>query len=227
MPAIAIVDDRKDARETIQKTIGVRLHQERDWEVLETVPLADMNEYPSWIAGNDISVLILDERLHEEAEKGCIPVDYEGHDLVEFIRDRYDTLPIFILTSYPDDEDLKQKFADVEEIIERKKFDPDKYVPRFIRSGSRFYQEHRQELERLAELSIKIAKGEATPEEIKEVRGIQFHKALPLAPLITRTELLDQLESVVNQYEELGQRIRQHLEGQQNNEVVQDRQDTN
>ena len=65
MPTIGVVDDRKDQRELLVGQIRHHLRNYSEWEALETPPFEDINDYPSWISENNISVLILDERLHE------------------------------------------------------------------------------------------------------------------------------------------------------------------
>ena len=214
MPAIGVVDDRRDPRETLVKRIKLFLPKNQNWDVLDTAPLEQIEDYPSWIAENDISVLILDERLHEAAEKDELAVEYDGHNVIDFLRERYATLPIWVITAYEDDEQLQQRCSEVENVLPRNDFSDhaDTYVARFVRFGTKFYQENKQQLERLAELSRKIAGGVATPEEITEIGGLQRNLTLPLQSLQLRSEWITKMEQTLDELEDLGKRIRQHLE---------------
>ena len=223
MPAIGVVDDRKDQRDLLVGQIRLHLRNHAEWEAFETPPLEDINNYPSWISENEISVLILDERLHEATdeqiptEDTSLPVEYAGHNVVDLLRGRYPTLPIWIVTAYADDPELQRRCSEVESVLPRNDFslNPGTYVSRFVRVGTKFYQENREELERLAELSRKIARGVATDEEIREVGGLQLSQSLPFHPLQLRSDWITKMEQAVDELADLEKRIREHLEGKQ------------
>ena len=224
MPAIGIVDDRKDQRVTITRQIGVHLPKEQNWEAIDIAPLKRIGDYPSWIAENNISVLTIDERLHEAAEESTEAADYSGHEVVDYLRAKFKTLPIYIISAFSDDEAVQRRCSSVEGIFDRTDFSShaELYVTRFVRLGTKFYQENRQELERLAELSRKIARGVATPDEIAEAGGLQLSQSLPFEPFQARSEWLTKMEQAVADLSDLEKRIRQHLEDKTGNEVVQD-----
>ena len=221
MPTIGVVDDRKDQRELLAGQIRHHLRNHSGWEALETPPLEDINDYPSWISENNISVLILDERLHEGineqevTEDATLPVEYEGHNVVDLLRDRYHSLPIWIVTAYADAPELLSRHSKVKNVLPRDEFslNASSYVSRFVRFGTDFYQENREELERLAELSRKIARGEATEEEIREAGGLQWSQSLPFQQLQLRSEWITKMEQALDDLDDLEKRIRQHLEG--------------
>lgn len=213
MPTIAIIDDRKDHRSTIKRLVDTELFG--DWDSIEVAPLPDLEDYPSWLTENEVAVILLDERLNEQRTKGKNLSNYEGHHLVEFIRTHLPTLPIFVITSYPNDEELKKKFKDVEEIIFRQEFaiKADEYVPRFLRSGQRYLEAFQKELTELSDGADKIAKGEATGEDIGKVKAIQAKLGMifPYDIIKSRCEWTDELEANLRKFKELSIEINKFL----------------
>jgi CheY-like chemotaxis protein len=214
MPTIAIIDDRKDHRSTIKRLVDTELLG--DWDSSEVAPLADLEDYPSWLTENEVAVILLDERLNEQRTKGKNLSNYEGHHLVEFIRQHLPTLPIFVITSYPDDQELKKKFKDVEEIIVRQEFarKAAEYVPRFLRSGQRYLEAFHKELRELADSADKIARGKATKGDIERVKAIQAKIGMifPCDSLKNRCEWTDELESNLKKLEKLSIDIKKFLQ---------------
>lgn len=215
MPAIGIVDDRPEMRETIRRTLQRGLTEHEGWQAIDVPPFVDLAEYPGWIAANEITVMLTDERLHEVVEPGGgRAANYDGHQLVDFLRERFPVLPIFVVTAYPRDESVQQRFGSVEDVINKDDFSEHArdYTRRFVRVGGSFFTEHRSELERLSELSRLIATGEATREEMGEARALQEHLGLPLAnEMPSRSDWVTALEEKAEKLEELDQAIRRLL----------------
>lgn len=212
MPNIVIIDDRKDHRETLKAILDVQLIE--GWKSIDINPLPTLEDYPSWIAENDISVILLDERLDEQIEAKT--ADYRGHDFVDFIRGGFPTLPIYVITSYPNDDDLKKRFRDVEEILPRSKFSEraEDYVPRIIRAGQKFLETYQKELAELSDKANKIAKGEATKEDIEKAKAIRLKIgcAFPSATYSEHSELLAKLDKKLKELEKLKEEVKKHLE---------------
>lgn len=214
MPTVAIIDDREDMRKTIKRLVDSEL--EGEWNSVEVDPLPNLEDYPSWIMEDEVCVILLDERLNEQKPKKKNTSYYEGHTLVEFIRKHLPTFPIFVITSYPEDEELKKKFKDVEEIIVRHQFAEraNEYVPRFLRSGQRYLEAFHNELTELAENADKIAKGTATQQDIERVKAIQAKIGMlfPWDTIKTRCEWADELETRLKTFEKLSTKIKKFLD---------------
>src|SRR5258708_32416874 len=103
MAAIAVIDARLDHRVTVQRHVTANLTTP-GWECLAPSPLANLGDYPAWLWEHDVAVLILDERLREVG--GPAGIDYEGHELVEYLRQRLPTFPMFVVTSFENDAEL-------------------------------------------------------------------------------------------------------------------------
>ena len=214
MPNIVIIDDRKDHRETLKAILDLQLIE--GWKSIDINPLPSLEDYPSWITENEISVILLDERLDEQIETKTEIADYRGHDLVDFIRERFPTLPIYVITSYPNDDDLKERFKDVEGILPRREFSgkAEDYVPRIIRAGQKFLETFQEELAELSDKTTKIAKGEATKEDIEKAKAIRskIGCAFPSATYSEHSKLLTTLDKKLKELEKLKEEVKKHLE---------------
>lgn len=136
MPSIGVIDDRPDIRSIVVDALTLAPALADSWNIVSANPLSRLEDYPSWIAEHKISVLIIDERLNESANPSEVAVSYYGHDLVKYLRSRMGNFPIFVVTSYSNDVELRKRFGDVEDIIDRTRFmrDADSYATRFARS---------------------------------------------------------------------------------------------
>ncbi len=213
MPSIAIIDDRIDLRTTLKNRVEIELQKE--WNSIDTSPLPQLSDYYSWITENEISVLLLDERLNEKIDRNSKSVDYCGHDLVDYVRKYFVTLPIYIVTSYPDDDSLKAKFKDVEDIIPRREFcqKASDYMPRIIRSGQKFLETFENELVLLSKKAKKIVLGKATAQDIKAVKAVQTKLAIayPSDVFIKHTKILKKIATNLKKLNKLKIKISKQL----------------
>jgi hypothetical protein len=210
MTMIGVIDDRDVDRQMIVDGIGLG-NKEGGWGIINTVPLPALDEYPAWISQNKICALILDELLDEKVNQGKA-VDYQGHDLVDFIRERFRTLPIFVITAHSSDLILQERFKDVEEIIDRGEFARaySKYVPRITRSAQQYLNIFREELNALAIYAQKVATGGTiTDDEKKNAQAIQtkLGAAYSLNSVTDISSWLDEATSLVGKIEELRKEI--------------------
>lgn len=183
MAGICIIDDRVDIRGTLENKIRFILKKKQlDWAIASQDPFMDKMEYLNFINENDVGVLILDERLHESGT-GQQSVNYNGSDLVTFLRLYLKNFPIYSITSYHEDNELENQFSQFDEIIARDVFysKAEEYVERFIRAGQRFLDDHNAQLLKLSELSELIAKGTATEDNLKELRIVQESLNIPFS----------------------------------------------
>ncbi|EJL73335.1 hypothetical protein [Chryseobacterium populi] len=183
MAGICIIDDRVDIRGTLENKIRFVLKKKQlDWTIISQDPFLNKAEYLNFINETDIGVLILDERLHESST-GQQSVNYNGSDLVKFLRQYLKNFPIYSITSYHEDDELENQFSQFDEIIAREAFysKAEEYVERFVRAGQRFLDDHSTQLLKLSELSELIAKGTATEDNLKELRIVQESLNIPFS----------------------------------------------
>ena len=209
MPAIAVVDDRPPQRETIRRLIEANLPE--DWVCLEYSPFTDLEDYLRLLTGedDDVAVLVLDERLHEQPDDANGHVEYSGHDVVTYLRGRVPEFPIFVITSYPDD--LAEMFGAMDGVISRADFNPGaaEYVQRLVRSGQKYLGTHAAELTRLSELAAEIARGEASDGDRDEIQALQAKLGLAFGAedFLDRSTWSDELEDTVKELEALSDEI--------------------
>lgn len=209
MPKIVIIDDRNDYRITLRRLIDTHLVE--NWVSIDIEPLKKLEEYSDWLYQNEISIIILDERLHEQTDD----IKYDGHDLVEYVRKHKPEIPIFIITSWPRDSELRKRFKDVEDIIPRKEFakQANEYVPRIIRSGQKFYDTFYEELNKMSILSEKIAKGEANKEDIGNLQAlrIKLNFGYQSETFIKNDALLEKLEKQLEELDNIKKEIEKKI----------------
>jgi hypothetical protein len=185
MVVIGFIDDREDSRIELGESIN-RLSDTFDVETnfVHLAPLEKKEEYISWIQENGISVILLDYNLHVDVDEN-INIDYNGNILGQFLTEHFKDLPIFIFTSFPEIQELEDVKYKFNRIIHKTKFNQNDEFERdifklFINAGSNFHNNYHKKLERLGELSRKIALGQATNEEITEAKGIQQYLEIPM-----------------------------------------------
>lgn len=212
MPTIGIIDDRRKLRRTLALKLSTQLSAE--WQHVDSDPLPNLSDYPGWISENEVVALIIDERLHEQAADSKSHVTYNGHDLIDFLRKRYASLPIFMVTSHADDLPLQRRSKDVEDIIIRDEFiqNAQKYVPRITRASQQYFETVQKQLTELSEVSSKIATGKATKKDKARAKAIQAHLQTPFADQPTdRSEWLGKMEDELKELGHLKEEIEDYL----------------
>lgn len=217
MPTIAIVDDETKSRN--MDVDGLNLHLPKGWIAIGTAPLDHLSDYPSWIAENEVAVLLIDQELGRQSSSPTGHVRYKGHNLVEALRARNKTLPIYFLTNYGDEPSVEDQIPAVEGIFDKKLFRRRRadFVKRLTRRGKDYFTSVKDQLADLNDLSQKIAKGEATAKEKRDAKAIQTSLELPLLTesFNDRSEWLAQYEHKVQQFENLKKQVEQYLNPRQ------------
>lgn len=213
MPTIAIVDDETRYRNSDVK--GVERNLPKGWKAIGTAPLERLGDYPSWIAENEVAVLIVDQELGNRSATPGGHVRYKGHDLVQSLRGRNKTLPIYFLTNYASLSPVKAQIPAVEGIFDKKLFRRDRaaYVKRLIRRGKDYFNSVKDQLAELNTLSLKIAKGEATAKDKDRAKAIQTSLQLPLLTesFDTRSDWVAEYEEKVKEFEKLKKELQKYL----------------
>jgi DNA-binding NarL/FixJ family response regulator len=213
MPTIGIIDDEARYRDSDVRNLNLNLP--KGWTAIGISPFPHMNDYPSWMAEHDIAVLLIDEELGRQSSGSTGHVDYKGHDLVQSLRQRNKTIPMYFLTNYAGEKPVTQRVTDVEGIIEKKVFRRNRidWIKRITRKGKEYFNSVKEQLAQLNDLSLKIAKGEATEEDKKKAKAIQTSLELPLTTesFSDRSEWIAQYEEKVKEFEDLKKEIEAYL----------------
>lgn len=215
MPKIAIIDDNTDQSTTVKLNIEIELRKiQSDLEVIAELPLENPEDYFNFIDEKEICVLILDEKLNDQAIEGRGPVNYTGSNLVSHLRTKLKEFPIFSLTVIPQDSTLKAKYSEYEEIIGRKEFynNAEKYVPKFWRAAKNYLKENLDELSQYNVVTQLIAGGNNDPEVLKKLSALQVKLDMPFSTFKERNEWLTHYEKLIGQLEELKEEIKVKLD---------------
>jgi DNA-binding NarL/FixJ family response regulator len=215
MSTIGIIDDRQDLRTTMRKRVEMELRKlEVPWDVIDSAPLSSVNEYPQWIRENEISILLLDEKLKEQPSNGIFS-NHNGHDLVKKVREGYKELPIFIITAYDEEADVENNAGDYDSVIHKDSFGErsSEYVKRFIRATNKYLKNNESEFQRLTELSQKIALGLAVQSENDEAKSLQTKLEIPYTIDIVndREKATKNLENELDSLEDLNRKVEEYL----------------
>jgi HAMP domain-containing protein len=216
MVAIGIIDDRDEDRSFIEsffRLAGV----EDSWRIMAIRPFDDLNAYPVWISENKVCVLVIDELLDEIVLDGSA-VNYKGHDLIEFLRGRTKTLPLFVITAHSNETQLVAKFKDIEGIIERSDFYRDyaNYVPRITRSAQQYLHIFQEELIELAQISRDIAMGNSiSDEEKRKLIALQTKLDIEYStgPIMEIGHLVSEMEELLRQITSFREELLRKLGG--------------
>lgn len=216
MLGIGIIDDREEQREEISEAFELALPKDvspekikRSWELFSSDPLPNRRDYPFWIAENKIVALIIDERLREKCH-----VDYDGHDVVRYLRPRMRNLPIFVVTGYQD-EVLKTIRDDVTEIIGKDEWGRrgNDLTKEILKKAEVYKKDNTRKLAKINELAQKVALGKATVENINELEELQMELALPFVEKKIETDRwLSRFEETVNKLEALEKDAKSFIE---------------
>lgn len=216
MFGIGIIDDSKDYRDLFVEDFGdldsgnFKLDSE-DWQIAVTAPLTDLNEYLDWILDNDITAVILDEKLQNAG------VTYGGHEVLDLIKSKF-PLPVFVVTEFKDDPDLETRFEKATDIIGKPEWarERTRFAGRVLSSAKDYsdvYVSKHMEMDALAD---KVAKNAASEDEKKRLEALRDQVHLPLTKEdATREEILNEFETSVNLLEDLVTKAKERLDKQE------------
>jgi len=204
MKNIGLIDDKDKQRRAFMLKIALKLEAlYPEWKIIDSKPFKEIETYRQWILENEISVLIVDERLDEERLDDGSYAEYFGSDLVKELRAYLKDFPIFCITNIEITEKLKKALGYFNLTLSRKNFDDeiDNYLNLFIKSGISFYSEFQKELGRLGELSEIIAKGDSTDSDRLEIQSLQTRLLIPhlTEDIKSRENYLIELEKKISE----------------------------
>jgi hypothetical protein len=212
MAKILIIDDNQDQR----GTYTIRLRQflkelNSDIQVVDIFPFESPNDYYGFIDTENITSIIVDEKLHNDSQPDKPPVGYNGSDLVIYIRERYKYIPFFTLTNFPDDQVLQEKVNEYDYIFSKKEFTK-KQVEIIHRACQRYLSENQKELLFYNELTRKIASGNSEEGDLEKLKAIQEKLHIPLSTDLTnREEWLKEYEKQIASLEEIKSKLEDKL----------------
>lgn len=215
MATIAIIDDNPEQSGTILNNLEIAISEfNSELNAITSLPFKDPNEYFNFIEKNDISVLILDEKLNDQPIDENGPIDYKGSQLVTFLREKLKDFPIYSVTNFVAADELKEKESEFEEVIPRGDFieHTNKYFSRIQRASKSYLNEKANELSEFNNLTIAISGGDKNPELITRLQALQIKLELPFSGFNERNAWLNEYENQINSLEKLNEIIKSKLE---------------
>lgn len=213
MASIAILDDRKDDRETIERVVRStlkKLKESTSWSVVSDEPPSKERDVFHWLDENDATVLVTDWRLNEGA-RGKRVVNYEADRLIQEIRAKRPTFPIFLITGFESEARIHLK--EVENIFSRQYFakNADTVIPQMLRAGRRRYDEQRELLTRMDVLARRVAGGGASAAQRKDLKSLQGYFQAELPTILSIDKVLDEFQGAKREAEALRQKVEKRL----------------
>lgn len=213
MPSIAILDDRKDDRETIGRVVASTLKKLKEtdsWSVVSDEPPAKERDVFHWLDENDATVLVTDWKLNEGA-KGKRVVTYEADRLIKEIRGKRPTFPIFVITGF--ESEARAHLKDVENIFSRKDFakNADTVIPQMLRAGLRRYDEQRELLTRMDSLARRVAGGKASAKQRNDLKSLQGFFQAELPTVVNMDAVLSEFESAKRKAESVRKKVERRI----------------
>jgi CheY-like chemotaxis protein len=213
MPAIAIVDDRKDDRETIGRVVRSTLKKLKEtdsWSVVSDEPPLKERDVLQWLDENDATVLVTDWKLNEGA-RGKRIVNYEADTLIQEIRSKRPNFPIFVITGF--ESEARNHLSEVENIFSRQDFtrNAGTVVPQMLRAGLRRYEEQRDLLVRMDALARLVATGKASAKHRRELKGLQGYFQVELPAIISLDAVLNDFEDAKRNAEALRETVERRI----------------
>ncbi|RTY96038.1 hypothetical protein [Flavobacterium sp. GT3R68] len=213
MRYIGLIDDRERTRTSLRNAILLPFLTDgnKEWDVIDIEPLSSKADYQSWVLENEISVLIIDEKLNESSV-----VDYLGHDVVILLRAVYPELPIFCITAAKRDDDLNENYKNYNFILSKSDFEKNtnEWVNLFVKSGSDFYDKYSSKKDRLSELAaiVSSSDGEVSPEIKEEMNKIQeFLSITHNVDTVSTEAWLREFSAEIKEFDELLIKIESNL----------------
>jgi hypothetical protein len=215
MRYIGLIDDREVTRTSLKLSILIPLiakgKEEQEWDIIDIEPFKDISDYVTWISENEISILIIDEKLNESTL-----VNYLGHNVVILLRDAFPELPIFCITAAKREPDLDENYEYYNFILSKNDFQErrDEFVNLFIKSGEDFYRKYTEKKDRLSELAGLMAKenGEVSDKIKSEADDIRdFLMLTHKVDNSTSEAWLEEFSLKVKNFEEILEKINSDL----------------
>jgi hypothetical protein len=180
-------------------------------EVIDVFPFEKYSDYYGFIYSEEIVALIIDEKLYNDSQTDKAPVEYNGSDIVGYIRERYKYIPIFTLTNFPGDLILQEKINEYDYIFYKKEFSI-KQVEIVNRACQRYLEENRKELSLFDDLTKKIASGKREADDFVKLKALQLKLQIPLSSdLKDREEWITEYEKQIDALEDLKIKLRKKL----------------
>lgn len=200
---IIFVDEDEDQRETYCLTLQECFPKnENSPKVVGLAPREQVSDMRFLVEDKDTVTIILDEQLKDSGV-----AKYFGIDLAEYLRGLNRKIPIYILTSYPDSEELTAGEMSVEDILSKQELPTRKEVigARILRRIDSYLDITSEREKRFESLLRKSINENLNDSEIGELLELEYLRSTPyeIDEIISQEKLarLDFLEERIENIE--------------------------
>lgn len=200
---IYFVDEDEDLRETFQLMLQDCFPKSDDSPKVHGIaPAPEMADMRFLVEDQEAVAIILDERLKESGV-----AQYFGNELATYLRNFNQKIPIYILTSFTESEELLDAEMDVEDILDKQELAAKKDIvgARILRRIDSYLDIGARRDKRFEMLIRKSMKEGLDAEEIRELEDLEFYRESPfeIDEIISneRLQKLNELEEKINSLE--------------------------
>ena len=192
---IWLIDDIE--RESTTYSNGLKTDMPQGFQI-ETIcpPYRRIENYSTLLENPDTACIIIDQKLTETGD-----ATYTGIELAQYLRSINQKVPIYILTSYADEEDFTGGEWSVEHIIPKDSFNARTVIARILRHINVYEDILDGRAKRFNELLKKSLDDSLDEVELEELAELQFEQTAPT--LAQEVEELQKLEQIVKTNEKL------------------------
>lgn len=200
---IAFVDEDEDQRKTYSLLLQECFSKDNMApEVVAYEPMSEMSEMSFLVTNDDIVTIILDEQLKDSGI-----AKYFGIELASYLRSLNKKIPIYILTSYPDSDELINNEMSVEDILNKQDLSARKLIEgaRILRRINNFLDISSEREQRFEHLLRQSIEGKIDESEKQEFINLGYLRSAPfeMDEIFSKDKLnsLDKLEEEIKRIE--------------------------
>lgn len=205
---VVYLDEDKNQRDLFEPRLSA-VFELTDVEIMCCEPYSTVGETAKFLLelGDSLSALVTDERMHETGI-----ADFKGSELAIELRELHQNLPIYILTTYPDDDDLQDNFAEFDYVISKQTINiideiPEKLKTLVARNLGNFHTSlslRSQRIDELVEKSIYSCLEEEEATELSHLLKWQRggNRILEHKPQLEFQKKLDRASELLNKIED-------------------------
>lgn len=197
---VVFVDEDEDQREAY--TLLLQSCFPDDVQVVGVEPGRQLGDMRYLVEDPEIATIILDEQLKDSGV-----AQYFGIELANYLRALNKKIPIYILTSYPESEELQDGELNVEDILNKQNIAQRKDIvgARILRRINSFLEISTDRELRFEELLRKSIAESLNADELRELNELGYLRSAPmeLDEILTNEQIkkLDELQEKIEKIE--------------------------
>jgi len=199
---IIFIDEDKDQRDTFGELLRLCFPKsDTSIEIITQEPKPSLHEMSYLLQDPDIVTIIIDEQLKESGV-----AQYFGIELASYLRAANKKLPIYILTSYPESEELIDGEISVEDILNKQELPGKKNVigARILRRINNYHDIMNEREIKFEQLLRKSISEDMDQSDFDQLAELSFLREAPnqISEIIAREQIIN-LASIENKLNDI------------------------